>query len=264
MLLAGYAAFARRDLDAILEIAHPEIEAHDPPEMPDSAIHYGREAVKRDWEQTLELFDEFTIDVERVFDAGDEVVLFLHYQGRGRESGAEVELRLAHVVTFRDGKATRFRQFLDRDMALEVAGLSESNVEIVQAQIEAFNRGDFSAAIDALDEDVEWQVPDVAALDAPVSGLLRGKREMIENFRQWFEAWDSYRFEVTEIRAGRGGGVFVAGVQTGRGRGSGLDVTLPTFHVVTVREGKVARMRSFAKREDALEAAGLAERDPQM
>ena len=139
--------------------------------------------------------------------------------------------------------------------------MSQENVEIVRGQLEAFNRGDFSAAIEALDEDVEWQVPHIATLDTPASGLLRGRREMIESFSQWLEAWDSYAFEATEIRAGRGGKVFVAGVQTGRGRASGLDMTVPTFHVFTVRDGKIARMRTLRDRPEALEAVGLSEQD---
>jgi ketosteroid isomerase-like protein len=93
------------------------------------------------------------------------------------------------------------------------------------------------------------------------SGLLRGRREMIENFAQWLEAWDSYAFEATEIRGGCGGNVFVAGVQTGRGRASGLDVTVPTFHVLTILQGKIARMHSFLDEAAALEAAGLPEQD---
>jgi ketosteroid isomerase-like protein len=139
--------------------------------------------------------------------------------------------------------------------------MSQENVEIVRRQIEAFNRGDFRAAIEALHEDVEWQVPHVATLDAPASGLLRGRREMIENFGQWFEAWDSFAFEVAEVRPGSGDNVFVAGVQTGRGRASGLDVTVPTFHVLTVREGKIVRMRTFQERAEALEAVGLSEQN---
>ena len=121
----GYEAFGRRDLDAALEMADPAIEAHDPAEMPDAAIHRGRDAVRRDWEQTLELFDDFTIDVEEVLDAGEEVVVFLHYRGRGKESGAAVELRMAHVLTIQDGMAVRLRQYLDRAEALEVAGMPE-------------------------------------------------------------------------------------------------------------------------------------------
>jgi hypothetical protein len=48
--------------------------------------------------------------------------------------------------------------------------MSEENVEIVRAQIDAYNRGDYDAALGALDEEVEWQVPGVAALDAPGVG----------------------------------------------------------------------------------------------
>jgi ketosteroid isomerase-like protein len=121
----GYEAFARRDFDAVFELFHPEIEAHDPPEMPDAAIHRGHEAVRRDWEQTAELFEDFSIELEETFDHGDVVVVFLLYRGRGSESGAEVEARMAHLWTVRDGKAIRLQQFLDREQALEAAGLSE-------------------------------------------------------------------------------------------------------------------------------------------
>jgi uncharacterized protein len=121
----GYEAFARGDLDAVLEFMHPEIEAHDPPEVPDAAIHRGREAVRRDWEQTADLFEGFSIDVEKSFERGDEVVVFLRFRGRGRESDAEVEAPMAHVWTIRDGKAVRLRQFLDRAEALEAAGLKD-------------------------------------------------------------------------------------------------------------------------------------------
>lgn len=125
-LRTGYEAFARRDLDAALDMMDPEVEAHDPPEMPDAAVHRGREAVRRDWEHTLDLFEDFTIDIEEILEAGEtELVAFLYYRGRGRESGAEVEARLAHVWTIREGKAIRLRQYLDRAAALAAVGLSE-------------------------------------------------------------------------------------------------------------------------------------------
>ena len=126
----GYEAFARRDLDAVFELFDPEIEAHDPPEMPDAAIHRGHDAVRRDWEQTYELFEDFTIEVEETLDGGDDVVVFLRYRGRGSESGAEVEALMAHVWTVRNGKAIRLRQFLDREQALEAAGLSGQDAQM--------------------------------------------------------------------------------------------------------------------------------------
>jgi uncharacterized protein len=139
--------------------------------------------------------------------------------------------------------------------------MSQENVAVVRAMFDAFNRGDFAAAIDVLDEDIEWQVPHIAALDAPVSGVIRGRNRLVENFAQWFEAWETYAFQATEV-LGHGEDVFVAGLQTGRGRNSGLDVNVPTFHVFTLREGKIRVMRTFPERGDALEAVGLRSRRP--
>ena len=115
----GYEAFAERDLDAVFELFDPEIEAHDPPEMPDATVHRGHEAVRRDWERTYDVFEEFSVEVEELLDYGDDVIVHLRYRGRGAESGADVDASMAHVWTVRDGKAIRLRQFLDANQALE-------------------------------------------------------------------------------------------------------------------------------------------------
>jgi ketosteroid isomerase-like protein len=88
--------------------------------------------------------------------------------------------------------------------------MSQENVEIVRANIDAFNRGDYEAALAVLDQDVEWHVPDVAALDAPASGMVRGRERVAEVFARWLGAWDPFSFEVTEI-LGHGEQVFLAG-----------------------------------------------------
>ncbi len=43
----------------------------------------------------------------------------------GRSSGTTVTLPLANIWTFKDGRVTRFEMFIDRDEALEAAGLRE-------------------------------------------------------------------------------------------------------------------------------------------
>jgi ketosteroid isomerase-like protein len=108
MVRKGYEAFARGDLDAALDMMDPQIEAHDPPEVPDATVHRGREAVRRDWEETLDLFED--IEIEEIFERDEEIVLFVRYAGRGRESDAAVEA---------------LRHYSDRAQALAAAGLEQ-------------------------------------------------------------------------------------------------------------------------------------------
>jgi ketosteroid isomerase-like protein len=91
-----------------------------------------------------------------------------------------------------------------------------------------------------------------------MSGVVRGRERVAETVARWREAWDTFPFQVTDV-LGHGEEVFLAGVQVGRGRHSGVDVSVPTFHVLTLRDGRVVVMRTFPDRAEALEAAGLSE-----
>jgi ketosteroid isomerase-like protein len=52
--------------------------------------------------------------------------------------------------------------------------MSQENVEIVREAIEAFNRGDFEAALKRMHRDIEWQT-----LDAfPDAETYRGREEV--------------------------------------------------------------------------------------
>jgi uncharacterized protein len=63
-------------------------------------------------------------DPERFFDVDDErVLVFVRVSATGHESGAQVEIRVAHEFTIRDGLVVRFKVYADRDQALEAAGL---------------------------------------------------------------------------------------------------------------------------------------------
>jgi ketosteroid isomerase-like protein len=70
-------------------------------------------------------FKDHRIDVEALLPAGDEVVVTVHYYGRGSSSGVAVNLRAWHVWQWRDGKAVRWRVIATREEALEAVGLSE-------------------------------------------------------------------------------------------------------------------------------------------
>ena len=65
---------------------------------------------------------------ERFFDVDDErVLVFARVSATGQMSGAQVEIRVAHEFTIRDQLVVRFKVHVNRDEALEAAGLSEQD-----------------------------------------------------------------------------------------------------------------------------------------
>ena len=73
----------------------------------------------------LESWDELTLAAERIIDAGEHVVVFAAWRGRGKTSGAATEWRHGTVWTFRAGKVISIVGYTDRAQALVAAGLSD-------------------------------------------------------------------------------------------------------------------------------------------
>jgi ketosteroid isomerase-like protein len=121
----SYEAFNRGDIEAALDAMHPEIEwqTYIVP-GPGGGTYHGREGVRQLWADARGVFGDFRNEPERFFDVPpDRVVAFVRVCGVGRESGAPVEARIAHVITLRDGMAFRVQSFEDRDAALGAVGL---------------------------------------------------------------------------------------------------------------------------------------------
>ncbi len=70
--------------------------------------------------------DGASLKVEELMDAGDKVLVLIRFGGRGKMSGAEVEVLVWNLWTFRDGEAVGWTYFgEDRVEAFEAAGLQE-------------------------------------------------------------------------------------------------------------------------------------------
>jgi ketosteroid isomerase-like protein len=85
----------------------------------------GAEGFLRFLEQFWEGFEEAHAEPEEFIEAGDSVLAVINFSGRGKQSGAEVNMEIFQLWTFRDGKITRGQGFFDREEALEAAGLRE-------------------------------------------------------------------------------------------------------------------------------------------
>jgi hypothetical protein len=100
--------------------------------------------------------------------------------------------------------------------------MSQEHLEIVRRMLDARDRGDLPAALACLDADVEF-IPLRAATEGTYNGQL---------------AW---------------GTILV------RGRGSGVEMEIPSGGIFDLRAGKITRWQDFGSKENALEAVGLSE-----
>jgi ketosteroid isomerase-like protein len=121
------AAIVRGDLDEIfLDYFHPDVEVVPPAAYPDTESSYrGLEGIRRLFRQMDEIWDDWRVEPESLFDAGSQVVVFVRVSGTAKQSEAGLAISAAHVVTLRDGRIARTDVLLDRDEALEAAGLRE-------------------------------------------------------------------------------------------------------------------------------------------
>jgi ketosteroid isomerase-like protein len=135
--------------------------------------------------------------------------------------------------------------------------VAQSDVDVVVDQFAAVNERDFQRAMDHYADDVILVVP--PAESAPEPGTFEGKEAVGRWFGNWFQSFDrDYRFELEESRM-IGDQVFIHARHGGRGRTSGIEVRGELSYLYRVRDGKVARVEIYPAREEALEAAGVAE-----
>jgi ketosteroid isomerase-like protein len=118
-----YAAMNERDEARAADLVHPDVEWVHDSRVGKGPIR-GRESVLGYFRDQEEVFDELRIETERLWENGDRVLAFIRPTGHGHASGAEFDIRIAHLWTLRDGVIVRGEGYGDRDEALEAAGLS--------------------------------------------------------------------------------------------------------------------------------------------
>jgi ketosteroid isomerase-like protein len=71
--------------------------------------------VMRDWLSAWK--KPMRIEAEEFIQSGDRILVLIHWIGRGKRSGAEIEGRGAQLWTFRDGLVVHYATYRDRDEA---------------------------------------------------------------------------------------------------------------------------------------------------
>jgi ketosteroid isomerase-like protein len=108
-LLAGYDAWNRDDLEAYLELLHPDVRIETSGLFPDLAPEYaGRERAVKFWHQMHEPWEFFRVDVEHIEDQDDWAIASIRFRARGMDSGVEVDMRFGMAMRVEDDLAIEF------------------------------------------------------------------------------------------------------------------------------------------------------------
>jgi ketosteroid isomerase-like protein len=130
-LKRGYEAFNRGDTSVVVElgreIATPDVEWGATGAFPGvEGMYRGPEAMQRWMEVIRSEWKDFEVTLDEIlYDSGDVLAVTERLRGRGRESGAEVEMRVFSAYWFQQGKLRRRAAFTEPEEALEAARLRE-------------------------------------------------------------------------------------------------------------------------------------------
>ena len=134
--------------------------------------------------------------------------------------------------------------------------MSRENVELVRNAFQAFNRRDVDGFLEGAELDL---VTDWSRAVGPERGIFRGREQVAQFVRSWWDAFDESAIIVDELIDA---GDHVVAVFHGRQRGRGSGAVVEGRGSVLVwsfRDGRVVSATLYQQRDEALEAVGLAE-----
>jgi ketosteroid isomerase-like protein len=116
-----YAAFAKHDIEAILAVLSPDVEWGEPanPFNPSAGTRHGH-AGFLEWLQIGRQSEDILVLEPRQFLTDTDTVAIVGYtKCLAKPTGKTYETDFVHLVTFKDGKIVRFREFFDTYAAAE-------------------------------------------------------------------------------------------------------------------------------------------------
>src|SRR3954471_19516807 len=134
--------------------------------------------------------------------------------------------------------------------------MSQENAELVRRTIGWFNRREIEQALESVRDDFEM---DWSNSIGPLKGVYRGRQEVLEAWRSFFDAWDAVEWDPVEIIEVDADRVIVVNHVRMRGLGSGAEVEATGVQLWTISDGKGQRVKLYQSKADALGAAGLSE-----
>jgi ketosteroid isomerase-like protein len=121
---AFVAAITERDVEAALELCHPEIEFFGLMAQLAAKPYRGFAGIRRYFKDIDATWEEWRVEVERLVSAPDgRVMIVTSTHMRGKGSGLPFAQRVAHLWQFKDHKLWRATLYRDPADAVRATGL---------------------------------------------------------------------------------------------------------------------------------------------
>ena len=119
-------AWNEGDIDRLLSFADSDIVFRSSGAFPDLELEYrGHEGMRRYWETVRAPFERLHIEVARVTQRGEDILILFRFRAQGRE-GMEIDARFGQVAQMRDGLVTSLVAYPDWSSAEAAVGLGDS------------------------------------------------------------------------------------------------------------------------------------------
>jgi uncharacterized protein len=116
-----YECFLRGDIESLLKLYADDVqwEVYGPPSIPTTGARNGLPEVAQFFAQVNDSLEVQSFEPREFIAQGDQVAVLGHYTWTAKPTGRSFSANWAHVVSLRNGKITRFREYTDTAAAVE-------------------------------------------------------------------------------------------------------------------------------------------------
>ncbi len=116
-----YAAFARNDIEAVIDALDEDIEWTTSMLLRSGATYHGRDGVRSLLGALGEVWEEMSAEPEEFIDGGDTIVVVVRERAAASSGSTETAVAV-HLWRMRAGKAVAFTEYIDTARTLRPLG----------------------------------------------------------------------------------------------------------------------------------------------
>ena len=115
-----YECFLRGDIESLLKLYADDVrwEVYGPPSVPTTGERKGLNEVAQFFAQLNDSLETQSFEIQEFIAQADQVAVLGHYSWTAKPTGRTFSSNWAHIVTLREGKITRFREYTDTAAAV--------------------------------------------------------------------------------------------------------------------------------------------------